>query len=52
MLLPLAACRDEAPPAPTAEQADQLNDADSMLNSLANEEGPEAEAPDPSNRSN
>ena len=52
ILLLLAACRDHRPPAPTAEQSDQLNDADAMLNDLAqNEEGPEANASSPSNSS-
>jgi len=51
-LLLTAACRDQRPPAPTAEQADQLNDAEAMLNDMAkNEEGPEANAPSPSNSS-
>jgi len=47
----LAACHDRRPPAPTAEQSQQLNDADAMLNDLANEEGPEANASGPSNSS-
>ena len=51
LVLALAACQEKGPPAPTAEQSDQLNDADSMLNDLANEEGPEANAPGPSNSS-
>jgi hypothetical protein len=46
------ACRGDAPQAPTSAEAEQLDEAESMLNSLAKEEGPEAEAPDPSNRSN
>jgi len=51
-LLLTAACRDQRPPAPTAGQADQLNDAEAMLNDMAkNEEGPEANAPSPSNSS-
>jgi hypothetical protein len=37
ILLALSACHDKGPPAPTAEQAQQLNDADEMLNALANE---------------
>ena len=49
-LLLLAACHDRRPPAPTAEQSNQLNEADSMLNNLAhNEEGPEANASGPLN---
>jgi hypothetical protein len=53
MLLMLAgACRDQHPPAPTAEQADQLNDAESMLNNVAaNEEGPADRSTGPSNSS-
>ena len=47
----LVACHDRRPPAPTAEQSQQLNDADAMLNDLANEEGPEANASGPSNSS-
>ena len=38
-LLLLASCRKHEPPAPTPKQAAQLNDADAMLNNLANEEG-------------
>ena len=52
LLLLSAACRKDEPPAPTAEQADQLNEAEDMLNGMAqNEEGPEANAPSPSNSS-
>jgi hypothetical protein len=52
LVLATAACRDRQPPAPTSQQADQLNDADAMLNNLAaNEEGPE-QSPGPSNSSN
>jgi hypothetical protein len=48
----LAGCRDHRPPQPTAEQSDQLNDAEDMLNAMAqNEEGPEANASGPSNSS-
>jgi hypothetical protein len=44
-------CRDEQPPAPTSEQAEQLNEAEAMLNAMApNEEGPE-QSPGPSNAS-
>jgi hypothetical protein len=50
ILLALAACQDKRPPTPTQDQSDQLNEADSMLNGLANEEGPEAaNASSPSN---
>jgi hypothetical protein len=48
----LVACHDRRPPAPTAEQSQQLNEAVSMLNDLANEEGPEANASGPSNSAN
>jgi hypothetical protein len=51
LLLLAAGCHRDEPPAPTAEQADQLNDADGMLNELSNEEGPEANASGPSNSS-
>ena len=53
-MLLLGACheREQKPPAPTAEQSDQLNDAEDMLNGMAqNEEGPEANASSPSNSS-
>jgi hypothetical protein len=50
----LAACRDDRPPAPTAEESDQLNDAENMLNAEANaqparnQKGPEDRSPGPS----
>ena len=48
----LAACHKDEPPAPTAEQSAQLNDAEDMLNGLAaNEEGPEDRSSSPSNNS-
>jgi hypothetical protein len=51
-VLLLAACRDDGPPAPTAEQSTQLNEAEDMLNAMArNEEGPEANASSPFNQS-
>jgi len=51
-LLLAAACRDRRPPAPTAEQSQQLNEAEDLLDNMAsNEEGPEANASSPSNRS-
>jgi hypothetical protein len=50
-LLLLAACGDQQPPAPTAEEAAQLDEAEAMLNELsANEKGPE-QSPGPSNSS-
>jgi hypothetical protein len=45
-----AGCHDNRPPAPTAEQSNQLNEADAMLNDLSNEEGPAANATGPSNQ--
>ena len=50
-LLSLAACHKDQPPAPTAEQSKQLNDADAMLDSLANKEGPTDRSAGPSNSS-
>ena len=48
----LAACHKDEPQAPTAEQSDQLNEAEDMLNDLAtNEEGPGDRSPGPSNSS-
>jgi hypothetical protein len=54
----VAACRSEAPPAPTSEQAKQLDEAEAMLNELsanedlaANEEGPADRSTGPSNSS-
>ena len=53
LALTLIGCRDQAPPPPTAEESAQLNEMDASLNALAqNEEGPEANASDPSNSSN
>ncbi len=46
--LMLAACnREEQPQAPTAAESEQLNEAEEMLDALANEEGaaPESTAP-------
>jgi hypothetical protein len=37
-LLLLAACREQRPPAPTPEQNEQLNDAESMLNDMTGNE--------------
>ena len=37
-LLSLAACRDDRPPAPTAEESDQLNQAEELLNELSAKE--------------
>ena len=44
----LAGCDESRPPAPNAEQSDQLNEAEAMLDELdGNEKGPEANASDP-----
>lgn len=50
-LLLLAGCREQGPKAPTAEQNQQLNEAEAMLNEMGKEEGPETSAPGPSNSS-
>ena len=51
-LLLLAACHKEEPAGPTGEQSAQLNEAEDMLNSMAqNEEGPEDRSSSPSNNS-
>jgi len=51
-LLLACACREQRPPAPTAEESAQLNEMESALNDLAEkEEGPGANAPGPSNSS-
>ena len=52
ILLLLAACADERPPAPTAEQSEQLNEVEELLNEeAAKEKGPEEYSPGPSNSS-
>ncbi|MFL6754810.1 MAG: hypothetical protein ACJ8FI_08030 [Sphingomicrobium sp.] len=52
-LLILAACKNQHPPAPTAEQSSQLNEAEDMLNDMAkNEEGPADRSAGPSDQSN
>ncbi|HVF37557.1 MAG TPA: hypothetical protein VNA29_06400 [Sphingomicrobium sp.] len=52
LILLLTACsREEQPEAPTAAEAEHLNDAEAMLDELANEEGPASEDADPSSRS-
>jgi hypothetical protein len=49
-LLLLPACRKDEPPAPTAAQSAQLNEAEDMLNDVAaNEEGPADRSAGPSN---
>ena len=52
MIVLSSACRDQAPPSPTAEESAQLNEMDQTLNALSeNEKGPEANASSPSNSS-
>ena len=50
-MLLIACSREGQPEAPTAEEAERLNQAEDMLNALANEEGaaPEGTAPSSSN---
>ena len=51
-LLLLGACQDKRPPIPTEEQSQQLNEAEDMLNGMAeNEEGPADRSASPSNQS-
>jgi hypothetical protein len=52
VLLIVAGCHDRQPPAPTAEQNRQLNDAENMLNAMgSNQEGPADRSTGPSNSS-
>jgi hypothetical protein len=49
MALSLTACGDDRPPAPTAEESEQLNEVEELLNEeAAKEEGPENRSPGPS----
>jgi len=49
MALSLGACGDDRPPAPTAEESEQLNEVEELLNQeAAKEEGPEDSPPGPS----
>jgi hypothetical protein len=51
-LILLGGCHERRPAAPTAEQSQQLNEAEDMLNGMAaNEEGPADRSAGPSNRS-
>jgi hypothetical protein len=53
VLLVVAGCRDERPPAPTVEQSHELNEAEDLLDNMAaNEEGPADRSAGPSNQSN
>jgi hypothetical protein len=49
-LVLLASCRDDRPPAPTAEEASRLNETEAMLNNVAEtQEGPANRSASPSN---
>lgn len=51
--LMMAGCqRDQRPPAPTAQEAAQLDNAEADLNSLGNDEGPPSGDADPSGNVN
>lgn len=48
----LTACRSDSPPAPTSEETQKLDEAEAMLNDLAdNEEGPADRSASPSKSS-
>jgi hypothetical protein len=47
-LLLFACNREERPEAPTPAEAERLDEAEAMLNGLANEEGPVSKPTDPS----
>ena len=48
----LTACRNDRPPTPTGEESAQLNEAEDILNAMAeNEEGPADRSASPSNQS-
>ena len=48
-LLLLAGCGDDRPPVPTAEESEQLNEVEELLNQeAAKEKGPEDSSPGPS----
>jgi hypothetical protein len=49
MALSLAGCADDRPPVPTAEESEQLNEVEDLLNQEAeNQEGPGNRSPGPS----
>jgi hypothetical protein len=48
-LAAIAACGDGRPPSPTAEESEQLNEVEELLNAeAAKEKGPEDSSPGPS----
>ena len=50
-LILLASCRDDRPPAPSTQQSAQLDEAEKLLNAMAeNEEGPADRSASPSNQ--
>jgi hypothetical protein len=49
-LVLLSACHEKRPPAPTAEQNQQLNEMEDALNAMGNEEGPADRSTGPSNQ--
>ena len=51
LVMLLAGCRNDAPPAPSAEQMGQLDDAEAMLNDLSAHEDLAANAEGPADRS-
>ena len=52
LILLATACGDDRPPAPTAEEAERLDETEAMLNNVAQtQEGPETDVPGPSKRS-
>ena len=51
-LMALGACREQSPPAPTAEETERLDEMEASLNDLAqNEKGPADRSAGPSNES-
>jgi len=51
VVLLLCSCGERHPPAPSAQQNAQLNEAETMLNAMGNEEGPVDRSTGPSNES-
>lgn len=45
LLLTVAACNDDRPPAPTAEEAEQLDEVENLLNEEAAKEKGRSKAP-------